>query len=364
MQSTRIDATQPNRKSNRPFKIVNRPVSDAFKKASPADPRKSGPTNQAPKSERSNRANQTHGASALHHIHENYADFFLQRRTEISHAVFETILTLRNLASGQNSFWVDPETFCVYSGPKAGLETASRHGPLVELSQFLANTAGQARCVPPVDTIKRPLRPGPIRVPASPRQSHSNANPVLEKSRTQPAQSHLLLPDSPEKNQRAGKPDAGCKCSKSRCLRLQCRCFRNSKTCGDACKCESCFNTQSNQDAIDRIRAKTKQIRPNAFETPVVQVDFDGSPVEFTTGCQCAKSQCVGLYCTCRRHGLNCSPLCRCSTCKNGKVNLDPSRAQELYQQSLKYARRKKNSKVPIEQFFGGSASKRAVKKV
>ena len=131
----------------------------------------------------------------------------------------------------------------------------------------------------------------------------------------------------------------GCKCSKSKCLRLHCICFRAGKFCGDSCNCQGCFNTVSNKKLVEKVVNVTKDINSHAFKSRVLEIQLEDSTVKLTLGCSCSKNNCLKNYCECRKNGLGCSPLCRCENCKNSKIELDPAIASSLY---TKASRKKK----------------------
>ena len=91
-----------------------------------------------------------------------------------------------------------------------------------------------------------------------------------------------------------------CSCSRSRCLKLYCQCFRKGLVCGPECKCQDCENTVQNQDKIRELR-----------EPKVSRLQEEDSC------CNCKMSFCEKSYCVCARSGKGCSAKCRCFNCKN-----------------------------------------------
>jgi hypothetical protein len=131
----------------------------------------------------------------------------------------------------------------------------------------------------------------------------------------------------------------GCKCSKSKCLRLHCVCFRAGNFCGESCNCKGCYNTKDNKQLVENVINVTKDINSHAFKSRILEIEINGQVTKLTTGCSCSKNNCLKNYCECRKNGLGCSPLCKCENCKNSKIDLDPSIASTLY---TKASRKKK----------------------
>ena len=131
----------------------------------------------------------------------------------------------------------------------------------------------------------------------------------------------------------------GCKCSKSKCLRLHCICFRSGNFCGDSCNCKGCFNNLENKDLVKEVVNVTKDINSQAFKSRVLEIELEQGTIKLTSGCSCSKNNCLKNYCECRKNGLGCSPLCKCENCKNDKIELDPILANKLYS---KASRKKK----------------------
>jgi hypothetical protein len=83
--------------------------------------------------------------------------------------------------------------------------------------------------------------------------------------------------------------DMGCKCSKSRCLKLYCDCFQAGGVCRRSCFCVSCQNTVENSGPTGARTIAIESIlerRPDAFEAR--QKKSGG-------GCSCKKNRYVKL---------------------------------------------------------------------
>lgn len=144
---------------------------------------------------------------------------------------------------------------------------------------------------------------------------------------------------SRKRRSKKSKSSKGCNCTKSKCLRLHCVCFRNGRFCGPECGCECCYNTVNNVELVQDVRKATLEINSEAFKSPFVEVEVNGKIQRFTKGCSCSKNNCQKNYCECFKNGLACSPLCKCTNCKNEKCELDPETAGRL---SKKSSRKKK----------------------
>lgn len=107
-----------------------------------------------------------------------------------------------------------------------------------------------------------------------------------------------------------------CNCKKSKCLKLYCQCFSSENFCGSSCKCASCHNTAMHiadrQVVIDAIVSRN----PLAFKKK--SSNGEGKATHMR-GCQCRKSGCKKKYCVCFGSGMECSDICKCQDCYNGK---------------------------------------------
>lgn len=106
----------------------------------------------------------------------------------------------------------------------------------------------------------------------------------------------------------------GCKCSKTKCLKLYCPCFEKRIVCHDGCVCVECKNT-TEESGPDGERTKIiEEIlsrRPGAF-------DKRGSDTN-DSGCICKKTRCLKKYCICFSAGIKCdNNKCSCTDCLNG----------------------------------------------
>lgn len=144
------------------------------------------------------------------------------------------------------------------------------------------------------------------------------------------------------------KTRKGCRCSKSKCLRLHCVCFKNGKFCSAECGCLNCYNSQQFSGLVAKVRSATKEINSQAFDSKCVEVKRSTGTFKLTKGCSCTKNNCLKNYCECRKLGLPCSTLCKCDHCYNDFVDLTPAEVSKL---SRKVSRKKKKIVFQTKEF-------------
>lgn len=120
----------------------------------------------------------------------------------------------------------------------------------------------------------------------------------------------------------------GCGCHTSNCLRRYCKCFNSRGYCGEGCGCVDCFNTPEYEKERQIVIEKTKEICKNSF-LPKIVTTSDGTLIN-AEGCRC-KSGCSSKHCLCAKNGVGCSPICRCTSCANEKVDLEPAEVKRYF---------------------------------
>ena len=107
-----------------------------------------------------------------------------------------------------------------------------------------------------------------------------------------------------------------CKCSKTKCLKLYCDCFKVGRLCISGCTCTNCSNRSQTDPARMEAMESTISKNPMAFK-PRVTEDPSSSAKGHLAGCKCVKSNCLKKYCECFNGGTTCGPRCRCHDCRN-----------------------------------------------
>ena len=151
-----------------------------------------------------------------------------------------------------------------------------------------------------------------------------------------------------------------CNCKKTKCLKLYCECFANGGTCGPKCKCYDCHNVEELQDLRDLIIQETLEKNPLAFKSKYKKVEVETVAEQLhTRGCNCKKTGCQKNYCECYTAGIGCSPLCKCSDCKNDKI--DTLKQEEIVKHHEKVLRKRKKPNYLYDFYFNKYSSVKRV---
>lgn len=121
----------------------------------------------------------------------------------------------------------------------------------------------------------------------------------------------------------------GCSCPKSKCVALYCDCFKAGRRCDEkSCGCIDCKNTVAESGADG---ARTRAIRsilarnPRAFLTAGVSAAEKRAPPG-EIACNCIRSRCLKLYCSCFQNGRTCTESCTCVSCSNTEADVNGER--------------------------------------
>ena len=120
----------------------------------------------------------------------------------------------------------------------------------------------------------------------------------------------------------------GCGCGATKCLRRYCPCFRNGGFCGFDCACLDCLNKEEFKDKRKQIIDKTKQIVKYSFLDKIVKTET-GKKIN-AEGCKC-KSGCRQRHCGCSKNSIGCSPICKCTDCRNSFTDLNKEEVLSIY---------------------------------
>ncbi|KAL7470897.1 hypothetical protein ACHAXS_011187 [Conticribra weissflogii] len=157
-------------------------------------------------------------------------------------------------------------------------------------------------------TAKNKARPLPLRKRPLELNIDSPTRSVRSSTRIKTIQGS----EDNEGNQKERKGRVTCRCVKSRCLKLYCECFMESKFCCARCQCDNCGNNEANSTPNGARTIAIREIlerRPDAFEPREQRA---------REGCNCKKNKCLKKYCECFRAGIKCNRnYCRCTNCKN-----------------------------------------------
>lgn len=141
-----------------------------------------------------------------------------------------------------------------------------------------------------------------------------------------------LTPSAVTPARQPGRRSGGCNCRNTKCLRLNCKCFKTLGYCSPDCGCSDCLNRTECADVRDFVVKKTREINRNAFQSKAVTLDTaDGGPVLNSQGCSC-KTGCQKNYCECFRLGAGCSLICKCLQCRNTMVVLEREQVKDVVQ--------------------------------
>lgn len=167
----------------------------------------------------------------------------------------------------------------------------------------------------------------------------SRKSPVIESSPRVRKMSELQEKSVDEQSQDL-KPSHTCNCSKSKCLRLYCECFAKGLTCGSSCNCQDCHNNEEYNVLRDLVVQETLEKNPSAFKSKY-KVHEVKRNILHSRGCHCSKTSCLKEYCECFKAGTGCSRLCKCTNCKNTKIEIAEDEVKVYFDKVLRKRRKR-----------------------
>ena len=134
----------------------------------------------------------------------------------------------------------------------------------------------------------------------------SNFTARAEEAQVDAKPEEKRVEEEKEKEKEKERPEP-CGCSRTKCLKLYCECFRNNLLC-DGCHCRNCKNKAEYEEIRERAIQITKERNPAAFREDIS---------ETYKACHCKRSGCKKKYCECFEAGKICTAHCKCEGCKN-----------------------------------------------
>lgn len=178
--------------------------------------------------------------------------------------------------------------------------------PSVDTSNPVTTTPEMMHCNSPMPSISCAL---PSKSFSLLQSIHTTQSSTNDPSAQSSPLSRFHSSSTPESSLTLTSKAVHCNCTRSKCLKLYCNCFKIGRFCTNQCECINCKNRC---DSDDRRRALRK-IRNGCSVSDRVLKGRDGRNV----GCTCQNSQCSKKYCPCYQSGRHCTNNCKCIYCRN-----------------------------------------------